>query len=55
MRITVLSDVHGNLPALEAVFDDLDAQKPDGLIVAGDFVGGPRPNETIDLLRSRAR
>lgn len=52
MRIAVLSDVHGNLPALEAVLEDLKAQKPDGLIVAGDFVGGPHPNETIALLRS---
>lgn len=52
MRIAILSDVHGNLPALEAVLEDLNAQKPDGLIVAGDFVGGPHPNETIELLRS---
>jgi putative phosphoesterase len=52
MRIAVLSDIHGNLPALEAVLEDLKAQKPDKWIVAGDFVGGPHPNETIDLLRS---
>jgi len=52
VRIAVLSDIHGNLPALEAVFEDLKARKPDGLIVAGDFVGGPHPDQTIDLLRS---
>ncbi len=52
MRIAVLSDIHGNLPALEAVFEDLKTRTPDGLIVAGDFVGGPNPDQTIDLLRS---
>ena len=52
MRLAVLSDVHGNLPALEKVFDDLKTRKPDGLIVAGDFVGGPHPDQTIELLQS---
>jgi putative phosphoesterase len=52
VRIAVLSDIHGNLPALEAVFEDLKTRKPEGLIVAGDFVGGPYPDQTIDLLRS---
>ena len=52
MRIAVLSDIHGNLPALEAVYKDLKTRKPDGLIVAGDFVGGPHPDQTIELLRS---
>lgn len=52
MRIAVLSDVHGNLPALEAVLEDLKTQTPDGLIVAGDFVGGPHPDQTVELLQS---
>ena len=52
MRIAVLSDIHGNLPALEAVLENLKTRTPDGLIVAGDFVGGPNPDQTIDLLRS---
>jgi putative phosphoesterase len=52
VRIAVLSDIHGNLPALEAVYKDLKTRKPDGLIVAGDFVGGPHPDQTIALLRS---
>ena len=52
MRLAVMSDVHGNLPALEAVLQDLRQYEPDGVIVAGDFVGGPHPVETIRLLRS---
>ena len=51
MRLAILADVHGNLPALEAVLKDLERSQPDGIIVAGDFIGGPQPNETIRLLR----
>jgi len=52
MRFAVLSDIHGNLPALEAVLADARQQDVDGYIVAGDFTGGPHPQETFDLLRS---
>jgi predicted phosphodiesterase len=87
MRLALLADIHGNLPALKAVLDDiklgatdteiggveataasvsesaapevreptdLDARRPvvSGLIVAGDFTGGPQPQEVIDELRS---
>ena len=52
MRLVILSDVHGNLPALEAVLNHIGQPVPDGVIVAGDFIGGPQPNETIRLLRS---
>ena len=51
-RLAVLSDVHGNLPALEAVLTDLRQFSVDGIIVAGDYTGGPWPVETIRLLRS---
>ena len=54
MQFAVLSDVHGNLPALEAVLKELEALSLDGMIVAGDFIGGPQPNETIQLLRSHS-
>ena len=49
MRIAVLSDIHGNLPALEAV---LEALKPyDALWQLGDVVGyGPQPNEVVARL-----
>jgi putative phosphoesterase len=52
MRIAILADIHGNLPALQAVLNDINQPVPDGVIVAGDFIGGPQPNETIRLLRS---
>ncbi len=51
-RIAVLSDVHGNLVALEAVLKELKREKPDYVLVAGDLVlNGPEPNATIDALR----
>ncbi|MCF7687277.1 MAG: metallophosphoesterase [Cephaloticoccus sp.] len=40
MRIAIIADIHGNLPALEAVLTTLDAMKPDQVIVAGDIVDG---------------
>jgi predicted phosphodiesterase len=51
MRIAVLSDIHGNLPALEAV---LAALRPfDAIWQLGDVVGyGPQPNEVVALLAS---
>jgi putative phosphoesterase len=53
MRLAVLADIHANLPALEAVLEDLRRYEPDGLLVAGDLVlGGPQPNETVRRLRS---
>jgi putative phosphoesterase len=52
VRLAVMSDVHGNLPALEAVLEDLQQYELDGVIVAGDFIGGPHPVETIHLLRA---
>ena len=53
MRLAVISDVHANLPALEAVLEDVRRLEPTGLIVAGDLVmAGPYPTETARLLRS---
>ena len=55
MRIAVVSDIHGNLHALEAALADIDAASPDELWCLGDVVGyGPRPNECCDLVRERA-
>lgn len=54
MRIGILSDAHGNLPALEAVFHALDGEHVDVIHCLGDTVGyGPYPNECVDLVRSR--
>jgi diadenosine tetraphosphatase ApaH/serine/threonine PP2A family protein phosphatase len=54
MRYGVISDVHANLPALEATLQRLDGLAIDRLVCAGDLVGyGPHPNECIALLRER--
>lgn len=54
MRLAILSDVHGNLQALERVLEDVDARKPDAMVCLGDFVGyGASPNECIASLRPR--
>ncbi len=51
-RIAVLSDVHGNLAALEAVAAEIRREKPDAVLVAGDHVlNGPDPNGCVDALR----
>lgn len=55
MRIAVISDIHSNLPALEAVLAEIDAEDPDELWCLGDIVGyGPWPNECVDTVRARA-
>lgn len=54
MRLAIVSDIHGNIEALERVLSDLDARAPDGIFCLGDFVGyGAAPNECIDRLRPR--
>lgn len=51
MRLAVLADIHGNLPALEAVMDDLAEQSPDAVYLAGDQINRcPWNNEVMDLL-----
>jgi predicted phosphodiesterase len=51
--IAVLSDVHGNATALEAVRKAFKKEKPDAVIVAGDLVmNGPEPSAAIDALRA---
>jgi putative phosphoesterase len=52
MRIAAVYDIHGNLPALEAVLDEIRRSDVDLLVVGGDVVPGPMPHESIDLLRS---
>jgi len=41
MRIAVIADIHGNLPALEAVLADIRRRKADRVINLGDCVSGP--------------
>ncbi len=53
MKIALLSDIHGNLPALEAVLADLQTESVDCTIFLGDLATiGPSPRETLDLVRS---
>jgi predicted phosphodiesterase len=52
--VAVFADVHGNLPALEAVLDDLDRQDVDEVLVGGDLVGrGPQGSEVVRRVRER--
>ena len=52
MRVAALYDIHGNLPALEAVLRELGGVRPDVILVGGDVASGPMPLETLSLLRS---
>lgn len=54
MTIALFSDIHANLPALEAFFKDLDTRKPDAVYCLGDLVGyNIWPNEVINEIRKR--
>jgi putative phosphoesterase len=52
LRVAALYDIHANLPALEAVLDEVAAERPDLVLVGGDLVAGPFPAECLDLLRA---
>ncbi|NLE51671.1 MAG: metallophosphoesterase family protein [Chloroflexi bacterium] len=52
--ITIFGDIHGNLPALDAVLRDIDARGLRDLFCLGDLVGyGTFPNEVVELIRAR--
>lgn len=52
MRVAALYDIHGNLPALEAVLDEIGRIGVDRVVVGGDVVPGPMPGETLAALLS---
>jgi predicted phosphodiesterase len=55
VRVAVISDIHGNLHALEAVLESIAADAPDAVWCLGDLVGyGPRPNRCCALVAERA-
>ncbi len=54
MRCALISDIHGNLPALEAVLADIDTKSFDAIYHLGDLVGyAPWPNEVVEAIASR--
>jgi len=56
MRVAVISDIHSNLHALEAVLADIQAEAPDEVWCLGDIVGyGAQPNECVDAVRETAQ
>ncbi len=50
MRVAALSDIHGNLPALEAVLAEVRREAPDLVVICGDVASGPLPVETLNRL-----
>lgn len=50
MRVAAIYDVHANLPALEAVLQDVRRAKVDRVVVGGDVLPGPMPRETLACL-----
>ncbi len=54
-RVAVITDIHGNHPALEAALADINAAGIEGVYCGGDLVGyGPRPNEVCSVIAERA-
>jgi predicted phosphodiesterase len=54
MKIAVLADIHGNLPALQAVVSHINQWEPDEVVVAGDVINrGPRPLECLQIVNER--
>jgi len=55
MRIAVLCDIHGNLPALQAVLAEVEKAGVDLVVFGGDVAAGPMPVETIEMLAGYSR
>ncbi len=54
MRVALVSDVHGNVVALETVIAELDRDRPDAVVCLGDLIqGGPDPGRCADLVQER--
>ena len=50
ISVAVINDIHGNLPALEAVLEEVESARVERIIVGGDVLPGPMPHETIARL-----
>ncbi len=54
-RVAVITDIHGNLPALEASLEAIERFGVDEIYCGGDLVGyGPHPNEVCALIQAAA-
>ncbi len=51
-RVAALYDIHANLPALEAVLQEVRQAKVDQIVIGGDIIPGPMPRETLQRLRA---
>jgi putative phosphoesterase len=51
VRVAAISDIHGNLPALEAVLAEIETEDVDAIVVPGDTISGPWAAEVFDLLQ----
>jgi len=51
MRIAAIYDIHANLNALESVLEIIEKNQVDSIVVGGDVVSGPLPNEVLSVLR----
>lgn len=50
MRVAALYDIHGNLPALDAVLEEVEGESVDRIVIGGDVTLGPMPRETLERL-----
>lgn len=50
MKIAAIYDIHGNLPALNALLEELEAIQPDLIVCGGDIASGPLPGQTLERL-----
>jgi predicted phosphodiesterase len=53
VRVATIYDIHGNIDALDAVLKEIDAERPDRIVVGGDMALGPFPLQTMERLRAR--
>ncbi|MFA6989503.1 MAG: metallophosphoesterase family protein [Candidatus Gastranaerophilaceae bacterium] len=53
MKIAIMSDIHGNIEALNAVLEDIERENCEKMLILGDLaMAGPEPNETINLIKN---